>query len=75
MKSRTYINDYRRQVTDDWYRVKPGQGALAIAQTTPLDELYLSGEIHDISVMDPADILERFEEYEDVEFIGREWVL
>lgn len=75
MKSRTYLTDYKRQITDDWYRVKPGAGALAVAQTTPLDELYLRGEMHDMSVMDPADILERFEEYEDPGFDGEEWVI
>ena len=74
MKSRTYLTDYKRQIVDDWYRVKPGAGA-TVAQTTTLDELYLMGEIHDISVMDPCEILQRFEEYEDANFVGAAWVI
>ena len=35
--------------------------------------MQIAGEIHDMSVLDPAELLERFEEYEDPEFDGEEW--
>ena len=74
MKSRTYLSDYKKPLIEDWYRVKPGAGALVIAQTTPLDELYIAGNMHDMTTMDPADLLSRFEDYEDIE-CDEEWLL
>lgn len=74
MKSRTYLSDYKKPLIEDWYRVKPGAGALAVAQTTPLDELYIAGDIHDLTTMDPADLLSRFEDYEDAN-CEEEWLL
>ena len=74
MKSRTYLSDYKKPLIEDWYRVKPGAGALAVAQTTPLDELYIAGDMHDMTTMDPSELLSRFEDYEDVE-VEEEWLL
>lgn len=74
MKSRTYLSDYKKSLTDNWHQVKPGAGALAVAVTTPLDELYIAGDMHDMTTMDPAELLSRFEDYEDVE-CEEEWLL
>ena len=74
MKSRTYLTDYKRQPTESWYQVKPGAGALAVAQTTPIDEMYIAGELHDMTTMDPAELLSRFEDYEDLD-CEEEWLL
>jgi hypothetical protein len=30
-----------------------------------MDELYIAGEVYDMSVVDPLEILIRFEDYED----------
>lgn len=74
MKSRTYLSDYKKPLVEDWYRVKPGAGALAVAETTPLDELYIAGAMHDMTTLDPAELLSRFEDYEDIGF-EEEWLL
>jgi hypothetical protein len=74
MRSKTYLNHYLQPPPkDDWYRVKPGAGA-HVAITTPVDEMYIAGELHDISVLDPMEIIMRFEEYEDVDS-EEEWIL
>ena len=75
MKSRTYLTDYKRTPTESWYQVKPGAGALAVAQTTPIDEMYIAGELHDMTTLDPAELLSRFEDYEDADYEGEEWVI
>jgi hypothetical protein len=76
MRSKTYLKAYKSaEVVDAWHQVKPGTGAV-VAQTTPLDELYIAGEIHDISVLDPAEIISRFEAYENVnDSEGNSWIL
>ena len=76
MRSKTYLKAYKaNHELDGWHQVKAGAGAI-VAQTTPLDELYIAGEIHDLSVLDPAEILSRFEAYEDVhDEEGDAWVL
>lgn len=75
MKATSYIANISSQIKrgDDWFTVKAGAGAVAVAETTPMDELYIAGEIHDMTTMDPAELLSRFEEYEDPEFDGEEW--
>jgi hypothetical protein len=35
--------------------------------------MHIAGDIHDMTIMDPAELLERFEEYEDPEFDGEDW--
>ena len=74
MKARSYLRHIAplTERKSDWYTVKAGAGAY-VAQTTPVEEMHISGQIHDLSVMDPADLLERFEEYEDPDFDGEEW--
>ena len=73
MKARSYLRNVSlNEIRNDWFTVKAGTGA-HIAQTTPADEMHIAGEIHDMTVMDPCDLLERFEEYEDPEFDGEEW--
>ena len=75
MKARSYLRNIAPEFErkNDWFTVKPGAGAVAVAMTTPLDELHIAGEVHDMTVMDPAELLERFEEYEDPQFDGEEW--
>lgn len=76
MRSKTYLKAYKANTElDCWHQVKAGAGAF-VAQTTPLDELYIAGEIHDLSVLDPAEIISRFESYEDVsDEEGDSWIL
>ena len=76
MRSKTYLKAYKANTElDGWHQVKAGAGAF-VAQTTPLDELYIAGEIHDLSVLDPAEIISRFEAYEDVhDEEGDSWIL
>lgn len=73
MKAETYIRHLKLRHGNDWYQVKPGAGAVAVEETTPTEVMQYAGEVHDMSVMDPADLLERFEEYEDPEFDGEDW--
>lgn len=73
MKARTYLRHIKQEHGNDWFQVKPGTGAVAVAETTPTEVMHYAGEIHDMSVMDPAELLERFEEYEDPEFDGEDW--
>jgi hypothetical protein len=75
MKAKSYLANIASQMDrkNDWFTVKPGAGAVAVAMTTPVDELWIAGEVHDMTVLDPAELLERFEEYEDPEFDGEEW--
>ena len=75
MKARSYLNNIKPLYNhgNDWFTVKPGTAAIIVAETTPTEVMQLAGEIHDMSVMDPADLLEKFEEYEDVEFDGEDW--
>jgi len=67
MKARTYLNHLQPERKNDWYTVKAGTAAVAVAETTELEVMQIAGEIHDMSVMDPADLLEMFEDYEDPE--------
>ena len=75
MKAESYLRNIKSkyQHGNDWFQVKPGTAAVAVAETTEHEVMQIAGEIHDMSVMDPADLLERFEEYEDPEFDGEEW--
>lgn len=76
MKATSYLANLaakNKSTVNDWYQVKPGTAAVAVAETTEHEVMQIAGEIHDMSVMDPADLLERFEEYEDPEFDGEEW--
>ena len=45
---------------------------VAVAMTTPVDEMWIAGEVHDMTVLDPAELLERFESTR-TEFDGEEW--
>ena len=67
MKAQTYLRHLQPERKDDWYTVKAGTAAVAVAETTELEVMQIAGEIHDLSVMDPADLLEMFEDYEDPE--------
>ena len=67
MKAQTYLRHLQPERRDDWYTVKAGTAAVAVAETTELEVMQIAGEIHDIYVMDPADLLEMFEDYEDPE--------
>ena len=74
MKAESYLRKIQlRDRGNDWYQVKAGTAAVAIAETTEHEVMQIAGEIHDMSVMDPADLLERFEAYEDPEFDGEDW--
>ena len=69
MKAETYLRHIKSMYThgNDWFQVKPGTAAVAVAETTPVEVMQFAGEIGDMSVMDPADLLEMFEDYEDPE--------
>ena len=67
MKARSYLRHLQLEHQNDWFTVKPGTAAVAVAETTPIEVMQIAGEIHDMSVMDPADLLEMFEDYEDPE--------
>jgi hypothetical protein len=73
MKSKTYLNHHKPPVIDSWHYVKAGAGAY-VEQTTGADEMHLSGAMHDMSGMDPLELMIKFEEYEDVE-CEEEWVI
>ena len=73
MKARSYLRNVSlNEIRNDWFTVKAGAGAF-IAQTTPVDEMHIAGEIHDLTVMDPADLLSMFEDYEDPNCEDDEW--
>jgi len=73
MKARSYLRNVSlNEIRNDWFTVKAGAGAF-IAQTTPVDEMQIAGEIHDLTVMDPADLLSMFEDYEDPNCEDDEW--
>lgn len=44
---------------DRWQQCKPGFGAI-ISETTVGDEMELCGATHDMTTMDPADLLDHF---------------
>ena len=68
MKAESYLRKLQlKDRGNDWYQVKAGTAAVAVAETTALEVMQIAGEIGDISVMDPADLLEMFEDYEDPE--------
>jgi hypothetical protein len=75
MKARSYLRNVAPLVErkNDWFTVKPGTAAVAVAETTEFQVMELAGEIGDISVMDPADLLEMFEDYEDPECEVDDW--
>lgn len=76
MKATSYLVNLaskNRSAVNDWYQVKPGTAAVAVAETTEHDVMQIAGEIGDISVMNPADLLEMFEDYEDPECEIDEW--
>ena len=70
MKAESYLRKCRSRTQQ---RLVHGQGwgSSYVAETTASDALWIQGEVHDMTVLDPAELLERFEEYED-EF-GEEW--
>lgn len=74
MKAESYLRKIKlRDRGNDWYQVKPGTAAVAVAETTEHEVMQIAGEIGDMSVMDPADLLEMFEDYEDPECETDEW--
>ena len=74
MKAESYLRKVKvRDRGNDWYQVKPGTAAVAIAETTEFEVMELAGERGDISVMNPADLLEMFEDYEDPNCEVDEW--
>ena len=75
MKATSYLANLasKNKPTNDWYTVKAGTAAVAIAETTPVEAMQIAGEIGDISTMDPCDLLEMFEDYEDPECEVDEW--
>ena len=75
MKATSYLANLavRGERKNDWYTVKAGAGAVQVAQTTEHEVMQIAGEIHDLSLMDPADLIEMFEDYEDPECETDEW--
>lgn len=73
MKAESFLRKVQlKNQGNDWYTVKAGAGSY-VAETTASDAMRIQGEVHDMTVLDPADLLERFEEYEDPDFDGEEW--
>ena len=75
MKARSYLRNIKPlyPAFNDWQTVKAGAGAVQVAQTTEHEVMQIAGEIGDISTMDPADLIEMFEDYEDPECETDEW--
>jgi hypothetical protein len=73
MRAQTYLRHLQPERKDDWFTVKPGTAAVAVAETTEFEVMQIAGEIHDMSVMDPADLLEMFEDYEDPNCEEDDW--
>lgn len=75
MKATSYLVNLaaKNKHGNDWFTVKAGTAAVAVAETTEHEVMQIAGEIGDISVMNPADILEMFEDYEDPECEVDEW--
>lgn len=74
MKAESYLRKVKlRDRGNEWYQVKPGTAAVAIAETTEYEVMQIAGEIGDISIMDPAELLVMFEDYEDPECEVDEW--
>lgn len=73
MKAESFLRKVQvRNQTNDWYTVKAGTGAF-VSEVTASDAMWIQGDVHDMTVIDPAYLLERFEEYEDPYFEGDEW--
>lgn len=74
MKATSYLANLAQvERKNDWYTVKAGTAAVAVAETTPVEAMQIAGEIGDISVLDPLDLLLMFEDYEDPECEIDEW--
>ncbi len=74
MKATSYLANLAQvERKNDWYTVKPGTAAVAVAETTEHEVMQIAGEIGDMSTMDPAELLEMFEDYEDPECETDEW--
>ena len=76
MKATSYLANLAakgKSTTNDWYQVKAGTAAVAVAETTEHEVMQIAGEVGDISTMDPAELLEMFEDYEDPECETDEW--
>jgi hypothetical protein len=75
MKAQSYLRNIAPKIErkNDWFTVKPGTAAVAVAETTEFEVMQIAGEIGDISAMDPADLLEMFEDYEDPNSETDEW--
>ena len=60
MKANTLLHDYGSyRAGDKWKQCKPGYGAIT-AVTSVGDEMELVGATHDMTTMDPADLLDHF---------------
>ena len=46
MKARSYLMNIAPEIgrKNDWFTVKAGAGAVAVAVTTPVDEMWIAGE-------------------------------
>ena len=76
MKATSYLANLAskgKSTTNDWYQVKAGTAAVAVAETTEHEVMQIAGEIGDISCKDPLDLLMMFEDYEDPECEEDEW--
>lgn len=75
MKATSYLANLasKNKHGNDWYTVKAGTAAVAVAETTPVEAMEIAGEIGDISCKDPLDLLMMFEDYEDPECEEDEW--
>jgi len=63
MKAGTIAKQYGTYNSGNiWQQCKPGYGAF-VAETSVADEMELVGATHDLTTMDPADLLDHFRAY------------
>ena len=66
MRSKTYLKAYKaNHDLDGWHQVKAGAGALVVARPRPSMSCTSLGRSTTCRVMDPAEIISRFEAYEE----------
>ena len=72
MKAETIRKQYGTYRSGEvWQQCKPGYGAFT-EETSVADEMELNGARHDLTTMDPADLVDQFRAYKRG---ARGWVL
>ncbi len=64
MKAETIRKQYGTyRAGEEWQQCKPGYGAY-VAETSVADEMEFVGATHDLTSMDPADLVDHFRAYQ-----------